>query len=94
MQFPAFIGPNAAEMVLGCLGIVQALFLAIYLFTLKTGSRQANVFLGLMLLGLTLRIGKAVIFNYTFVPPWPRNAGYLGISGCRPFSGFLRARAS
>ena len=65
-------------LVLGCLGIAQALFLSIYLLTLKSGNRQANVFLGLVLIGLTIRIGKAVLLNHTHVGPWIRN---IGISG-------------
>lgn len=72
-----FFEPNTM-LVLGCLGIAQALFLCIYLFTLKSGNRVANVMLGLVLLGLIFRIGKAVIYNYTPIGPWPRN---LGISG-------------
>ena len=65
-------------LVLGCLGVAQSLFLSIYLFTLKAGNRRANVLLGIVLLGLTIRIGKAVIFNHTEIGPWTRN---LGISG-------------
>jgi len=65
-------------LVLGCLGVAQALFLSVYLLTLKRGNRAANIFLGLVLLGLTIRIGKAVVFNYTYLDPWVRN---LGISG-------------
>ncbi|MBX2822020.1 MAG: helix-turn-helix domain-containing protein [Rhodothermaceae bacterium] len=65
-------------LVLGCLGVAQALFLSAYLLTLKRGNRAANIFLGLVLLGLTIRIGKAVVFNYTYLDPWVRN---MGISG-------------
>ena len=65
-------------LVLGCLGVAQALFLSAYLLTLKRGNRAANIFLGLVLVGLTIRIGKAVVFNYTYLDPWVRN---LGISG-------------
>ena len=65
-------------LVLGCLGVAQALFLAIYLLTLKSGNRAANIFLALVLLGLTIRIGKAALFIYTDLGPWSRN---LGISG-------------
>lgn len=63
-------------LVLSCLGVAQALFLCVYLFTLK--ERRTNVFLALALLGLTVRIGKAVLFNYIALDPWIRN---LGISG-------------
>ena len=65
-------------LVLGSLGVAQALFLSTYLFTLKTGKRSANMWLGLLLLGLTIRIGKAVVFNHMDLEPWIRN---LGISG-------------
>ncbi|MEM8486168.1 MAG: helix-turn-helix domain-containing protein [Bacteroidota bacterium] len=68
----------SAILVLGFLGIAQALFLMVYLFTLKTGNRKANVLLGLVLLGLTIRIGKAVLLNHGPLDPWARN---LGISG-------------
>lgn len=72
------IGEQPAILILGCLGIAQALFLTIYLLSLKTRNRKANVLLGLLLLGLTIRIGKAVIYNYMYLGPWIRN---LGISG-------------
>lgn len=71
-------GEENVFLILGCLGIAQALFLTIYLLTLKTGNRQANVLLGIVLLGLTIRIGKAVIYNHMHLGPWVRN---LGISG-------------
>lgn len=79
--------PNIV-LVLGCLGIAQALFLIVYLLTLKTGNRKANVLLGLVLLGLTIRIGKAVIYNYTYVGPWPRNIGISGFLLTGPFLWF------
>ncbi len=75
-------------LVLGFLGIVQALFLTIYLLTLKTGNRQANVMLGLLLLGLTIRIGKAVVYNYTYLGPWVRNLGISGFLLAGPFLWF------
>ncbi|MFK7847066.1 MAG: helix-turn-helix domain-containing protein [Rhodothermales bacterium] len=87
MQSFNFGEPNTI-LVLGCLGIVQALFLTIYLLTLKTGNRQANVLLGLLLLGLTIRIGKAVIYNYTYIGPWPRNLGISGFLLAGPFLWF------
>lgn len=79
--------PNIA-LVLGCLGIAQALFLIVYLLTLKTGNRKANILLGVVLLGLTIRIGKAVIYNYTYVAPWPRNLGISGFLLAGPFLWF------
>lgn len=79
--------PNIV-LVLGCLGIAQALFLIVYLLTLKTGNRKANILLGVVLLGLTIRIGKAVIYNYTYIAPWPRNLGISGFLLTGPFLWF------
>ncbi len=61
------------------MGIAQALFLCIYLFTLKKGNRKANIFLALFLLGLTIRIGKSVLNVYYDLEPWQRNLGLSGI---------------
>ncbi|PRX57073.1 helix-turn-helix domain-containing protein [Flagellimonas meridianipacifica] len=66
-------------LALSCLGIVQALFLSFYLFTLNKGSRRANLFLGLAILGLTIRIGKSVLNVYLDLEPWQRNLGLSGI---------------
>ncbi len=66
-------------LVLSCLGIAQALFLCCYLFTLKKGNRKAHVFLALLILGLTLRIGKSILNEYLQLLPWQRNLGIAGI---------------
>ncbi|MDT0606116.1 helix-turn-helix domain-containing protein [Croceitalea rosinachiae] len=66
-------------LVLSCLGLVQALFLSIYLFTLKKGNKKGNVFLSLLILGLTIRIGKSVLNVYLDISPWMRNIGISGI---------------
>jgi AraC-like DNA-binding protein len=63
-------------LVLSCLGIVQALLLCVYLFSLK--DKKANVFLALMLLGLILIVGKSTVDNYVTLASWIR---VLGISG-------------
>ena len=73
------MGQDAVILVLSSLGIVQALFLCIYLFTLRKGNRKANVFLGLILLGLTIRIGKSVLNVYLDLEAWQRNLGLSGI---------------
>lgn len=85
---PLNVGEPNIVFVLGCLGIAQALFLTVYLLTLKTGNRRANVLLAFVLLGLTIRIGKAVIYNYTYVAPWPRNVGISGFLLVGPFLWF------
>lgn len=66
-------------LVLSCLGIAQALFLCFYLFGLKKGNRKAHLFLGLIILGLTIRIGKSILNQYLDLTPWQRNLGIAGI---------------
>ncbi len=75
-------------LVLSCLGIAQALFLCIYLFTLKKGNRKANLFLAFVLLGLTIRIGKSILNVYLHLEPWQRNLGISGIMMAGPFLWF------
>ncbi|WP_396591074.1 helix-turn-helix domain-containing protein [Allomuricauda sp. R78024] len=76
---------NAIILVLSCLGIAQAFFLSFYLFTLKKGNRKANVFLALVILGLTIRIGKSVLNVHLNLEPWQRNLGLSGILLTGPF---------
>ncbi|WP_435624177.1 helix-turn-helix domain-containing protein [Flagellimonas sp.] len=66
-------------LVLSCLGIAQALFLVVYLLTLKKRNRKANLFLALTILGLTIRIGKSVLNVYLDLESWQRNLGLSGI---------------
>ncbi|QCX01539.1 helix-turn-helix transcriptional regulator [Aggregatimonas sangjinii] len=66
-------------LVFSCLGIAQALFLCFYLLTLKKGNKTANILLALMILGLTIRIGKSILNVYLDLAPWQRNLGISGI---------------
>ncbi|MEM1258367.1 MAG: helix-turn-helix domain-containing protein [Bacteroidota bacterium] len=66
-------------LVLSCLGIAQALFLCAYLFTLQRGNRRGHFFLALLILGLTIRIGKSILNTYLPLEPWQRNLGIAGI---------------
>ena len=66
-------------LVFSCLGIAQAIFICCYLMTLKKGNKTANVLLALMLLGLTIRIGKSILNVYLDLAPWQRNLGIAGI---------------
>ena len=66
-------------LVLASLGLAQGLFLSIYLLTLKKGDRKANVFLGLILLGITIRIGKSVLNYYIPLEMWQNSIGVSGI---------------
>ena len=70
---------SAVILVVSCLGVAQALFLSFYLFTLKKGNRRANFFLAMVILGLTLRIGKSILNEYIQLEAWQRNLGIAGI---------------
>ena len=77
---------DAVVLVLSCLGVAQALFLCGYLFTVK--DRKSNILLALVLFGLTLRIGKSVLYNYIPLEPWIRNLAMSGILIIGPFLWF------
>ncbi|TPN87983.1 helix-turn-helix domain-containing protein [Aquimarina algicola] len=72
-------------LVLSCLGVFQALFLCIYLFSLQKGNRLANRLLALVLLGLTIRIGKSIFHNYIALDPRIRNLAIAAILTVGPF---------
>jgi len=75
-------------LVLSSLGIAQAVFLCLYLLTLKKGSHKANLFLAFVLLGLTIRIGKSILNVYLDLEPWQRNLGLSGVLMVGPFLWF------
>ncbi|WP_055395456.1 helix-turn-helix domain-containing protein [Flagellimonas eckloniae] len=75
-------------LVLSSLGVAQALFLSFYLLTLKKGNRNANIFLGLAIFGLTMRIGKSILNVHLNLDPWQRNLGLSGILLTGPFLWF------
>ncbi len=66
-------------LVLAFLGLFQAFFLCFYLFTLKKGNRKSNILLALVLLGLTIRVGKSVVGYYIPLEAWQRNIGIAGV---------------
>jgi AraC-like DNA-binding protein len=70
---------NNLLLVLASLGLVQALLLCFYLFTLEKGNKKSNILLALALFGLTIRIGKSVLGYYTPLDAWERNIGISGI---------------
>ena len=74
---------NNLVFILAVLGLFQALFICFYLFTLNKGNRTSNIFLALILLGLTVRVGKSAIGYYIPLEAWQRNIGISGalISG-------------
>jgi len=79
---------DALILVLSCLGVAQAIFLFVYLLTLKKGNRAANLFLAFVLLGLTMRIGKSILNVYLDLDPWQRNLGISGVLMAGPFLWF------
>lgn len=70
---------NNTLLILASLGLFQGAFLSFYFLTLQEGRRISNVLLGLVILGLSMRVGKSV-FDY-FIPlqAWQRNIGISGI---------------
>jgi AraC-like DNA-binding protein len=77
---------NIVLIIISCLGIVQAILLCAYLFSLK--DKKANIFLALMLLGLIIRVGKSIVNNYVPLEAWIRNLGISGILITGPFLWF------
>lgn len=75
---------NGIILILASLGLAQGLFLSFYLFSQKNGDRKANVLLGLIILGLTMRIGKSVLNYYVPLEEWQRNIGISGIFFASP----------
>ena len=70
---------QALILVLASLGVFQALFLSVYLLNLKKGKRLANVFLAIVLIGLSIRIGKSIFNHFLEIEHWQRNLGLAGI---------------
>lgn len=73
-------------LVFSCLGIVQAVLLCAYLFSLK--DKKANIVLAFMLLALIMVVSKSVVNNYITVAPWIRNLGIAGNLLTGPFLWF------
>ncbi len=70
---------QAAVMVAASLGVCQALLLAGYLLILDRGNRLAHRLFALMLIGLSIRIGKSIFNYYLVIEPWQRNLGLAGL---------------
>ena len=73
-------------LVCSCLGVIQAVLLCIYLFSLK--DKKANVLLAFILLALVMVVGKSVMNNYMDAAPWLRNLGIAGNLLTGPFLWF------
>ncbi|WP_395377299.1 helix-turn-helix domain-containing protein [Marinicella sp. W31] len=69
---------SSVYFLLASVGVIQALFISFYLLSLQQGKRLSHIFLALVILGLSLRIGKSVLNHFIYLSPWQRN---LGISG-------------
>ncbi len=66
-------------LILASVGLVQGVFISFYIFSIKSGNRKRHFFLGLFLLGLTIRIGKSVLNYYIPLENWQNNIGISGI---------------
>ena len=75
-------------LVLAFFGLFQGILLSIYLFTLKKGNRKLNFYLALILVGLSLRIGKSILGYFTPLEAWQKNIGISGIFFVGPFLWF------
>ena len=75
-------------LVLATLGLFQGFLLFIYLINLKKGNRKLNVYLSLILLGLTIRIGKSILGYYVPLEAWQKNIGISGSLIVGPFLWF------
>lgn len=74
--------------IIASLGLFQAALLFLYLLTLKNGNKRANIFLAIIILGITVRIAKSVIGYYFPLVAWQRNIGISGIFLAGPFLWF------
>lgn len=70
--------------LMSSLGVCQALFLATYLLTLKRGIRVANVLLAILLIALSVRVGKSVFNYYLDLDEWIRNLGIAALLAVGP----------
>lgn len=61
--------------VLSSVGLSLSGFFSLYLLNAKRWRSLANTLLGLLLLALTFRIGKAVFFNFLELPLYIKNLG-------------------
>ena len=60
-------------------GWFQALLLTAYLLTISQRRRLAHRLFALMLIGLSIRIGKSIFNYYLDIEPWQRNIGLAGL---------------
>ena len=74
--------------IIASVGLFQALVLVVYLFTVKNGNKKANVFLAIVIAGITVRVAKSLIGNYIPLAGWQRNIGISGIFLAGPFLWF------
>lgn len=82
---------QASVFALASLGVCQAVFLSIYLLLSKRGNQLANFLLALVLIGLSIRIGKSIFNHFLIIEPWHRNIGLAGLLLVAP-SFFLYTR--
>ncbi|MGL1887628.1 MAG: hypothetical protein OCD76_14020 [Reichenbachiella sp.] len=61
---------NNFILILASMGLIQGVFFSLYLVTLKKDNRESNLLLALVLIGLTIRVGKSVFGYYMPLEAW------------------------
>ncbi|MDT0605623.1 AraC family transcriptional regulator [Croceitalea rosinachiae] len=79
---------NEFALLFAYLGLFQGLLLFLYLVGLKKGNRKSNLFLAVVIFGLTLRLAKSVLGYHFVLQGWQINLGISGILFAGPFLWF------
>lgn len=71
---------NQILFFLSALGVFNSVVLSIYFLFFKHNKTKSNIFLGLLLLSLSIRIGKSVFYNFN--PQLSKTYLQIGLSAC------------
>ncbi|MEM9341130.1 MAG: hypothetical protein AAGA66_20525, partial [Bacteroidota bacterium] len=72
------MGSDSVILLLSGIGVIQGFLLSAYLFQLESGKKKSNRLLGLLLSGITIRVGKSVLNYFLELDPYHRNLGLAG----------------
>jgi hypothetical protein len=56
---------NDILMIISSIGVINSVFVVLYLFTSQRGNKQLNILLSLLIAGFSIRIGKSVVFYFS-----------------------------
>ncbi|RXM42253.1 hypothetical protein BOW55_20770, partial [Flavobacterium sp. YO12] len=71
---------NQILFFLSALGVFNSVVLSFYFLFFKQNKAKSDLFLGLLLLSLSLRIGKSVFYNFN--PQLSKTYLQIGLSAC------------